>query len=48
MVKEGLERRRLSRDDSYSVEFYDREDMYFRDFPYRVQVRKASLPQVGV
>ncbi|XP_071540515.1 patched domain-containing protein 3-like isoform X2 [Panulirus ornatus] len=38
MVKEGLERRRLSRDDSYSVEFYNREDKYFRDFPYRVQV----------
>lgn len=38
MVKEGLERRRLSRDDSYSVDFYDREDKYFREFPYRVQV----------
>ncbi|XP_042239196.1 patched domain-containing protein 3-like isoform X2 [Homarus americanus] len=38
MVKEGLERRRLSRDDSYSVDFYDREDQYFREFPYRVQV----------
>ncbi|KAK7083691.1 Sterol-sensing domain of SREBP cleavage-activation [Halocaridina rubra] len=38
MVKEGLERRRLSRDDSYSVDFYDLEDHYFRDFPYRIQV----------
>lgn len=38
MVKEGLERRRLSRDDSYSVEFYDSEDKYFRDYPYRIQV----------
>ncbi|KAK8396858.1 hypothetical protein O3P69_005078 [Scylla paramamosain] len=38
MVKEGLERRRLSRDDSYSVDFYDREDKYFREFPYRIQV----------
>lgn len=39
MVKEGLERRRLSRYDSYSVEFYDLEDMYFREYPYRIQVR---------
>lgn len=38
MVKEGLERRRLSRYDSYSVEFYDLEDMYFREYPYRIQV----------
>ncbi|KAK4292465.1 hypothetical protein Pmani_034770 [Petrolisthes manimaculis] len=38
MVKEGLERRRLSRDDSYSVDFYDQEDMFFREYPYRVQV----------
>ena len=39
MVKEGLERRRLSRYDSYSVSFYDMEDEYFRDYPYRIQVR---------
>ncbi|XP_068239461.1 patched domain-containing protein 3-like isoform X2 [Palaemon carinicauda] len=38
MVKEGLERRRLSRYDSYSVRFYDLEDQYFRDYPYRIQV----------
>ncbi|XP_045601587.2 patched domain-containing protein 3 [Procambarus clarkii] len=38
MVKEGLERRKLSRDDSYSVNFYNLEDKYFREFPYRVQV----------
>ncbi|XP_066995806.2 patched domain-containing protein 3 isoform X1 [Anabrus simplex] len=37
-MKEGLERRKLSRADSYSVEFYDREDFYFREFPYRIQV----------
>ncbi|XP_063233113.1 patched domain-containing protein 3-like [Bacillus rossius redtenbacheri] len=37
-IKEGLERRKLSRADSYSVEFYDREDFYFREFPYRIQV----------
>ena len=38
-VKEGLEKRRLSRYDSYSVEFYDLEDKYFRVFPYSIQVR---------
>ena len=38
MVKEGLERRKLSRYDSYSVRFYDQEDIFFRDFPYRIQV----------
>nr|XP_053643838.1 patched domain-containing protein 3-like [Cherax quadricarinatus]XP_053643839.1 patched domain-containing protein 3-like [Cherax quadricarinatus] len=37
-LNEGLERRRLSRDDSYSVLFYEREDKYFREFPYRIQV----------
>lgn len=37
-LKEGLERRKLSKDDSYSIAFYDREDFYFREFPYRIQV----------
>ncbi|GBP38539.1 Patched domain-containing protein 3 [Eumeta japonica] len=37
-LKEGLERRKLSRVDSYSVEFFDREDLYYREFPYRIQV----------
>ncbi|KAG8237793.1 hypothetical protein J437_LFUL015070 [Ladona fulva] len=37
-IKEGLERRKLSRTDSYSIDFYDREDFYFREFPYRIQV----------
>lgn len=37
-LKEGLERRKLSKIDSYSVEFYDREDLYYREFPYRIQV----------
>ncbi|TMW49794.1 hypothetical protein DOY81_005151, partial [Sarcophaga bullata] len=37
-IKEGLERRKLSRSDSYSVEFFDREDDYYREFPYRMQV----------
>lgn len=38
-LKEGLERRKLSKVDSYSVEFFDREDLYYREFPYRIQVR---------
>lgn len=37
-IKEGLERRKLSRDDSYSVRFYDREDAYYQEYPYRIQV----------
>lgn len=37
-LKEGLDRRKLSKEDSYSITFYDREDYYFREFPYRIQV----------
>lgn len=37
-LKEGLERKKLSKVDSYSVEFFDREDLYYREFPYRIQV----------
>lgn len=37
-LKEGLDRRKLSKEDSYSIAFYDREDYYFREFPYRIQV----------
>ncbi|XP_037031767.1 patched domain-containing protein 3 isoform X2 [Bradysia coprophila] len=37
-MKEGLERRKLSKDDSYSVKFFDLEDEYYREFPYRIQV----------
>lgn len=37
-IKEGLERRKLSKNDSYSVVFFDREDEYYREFPYRIQV----------
>ena len=42
-IEEGLERRKLSRADSYSVEFYDREDFYFREFPYRIQVKVTVM-----
>ncbi|XP_067124437.1 patched domain-containing protein 3-like [Centruroides vittatus] len=37
-VREGLERHKLSRSDSYSVTFYDLEDKYFRKYAYRIQV----------
>ena len=37
-LKEGLEKKRLSRFDSYSVDFYDVEDKYFRDYPFRINV----------
>ncbi|OXU24936.1 hypothetical protein TSAR_000668 [Trichomalopsis sarcophagae] len=37
-IKEGLDRRRLSKDDSYSITFYEREEKYYREFPYRIQV----------
>jgi len=37
-IKEGLERRKLSKADSYSVQFFDREDEFYREFPYRIQV----------
>lgn len=37
-LQEGLQRRKLSKADSYSIIFYDREDIYFREFPYRMQV----------
>ena len=39
-LQEGLERKRLSRYDSYSVTFYNMEDKYFREYPYRVNVSR--------
>lgn len=41
-IKEGLERRKLSKEDSYSVKFFDLEDEYYREFPYRMQVIVAG------
>ena len=37
-LKEGLQKRRLSRFDSYSVDYYDAEDKYFREYPFRINV----------
>lgn len=42
-LKEGLDRRKLSKEDSYSIAFYDREDFYFREFPYRIQVSYTNF-----
>lgn len=41
-IQEGLERRKLSPEDSYSVKFFDLEDEYYREFPYRMQVIVAG------
>lgn len=41
-IQEGLERRKIAREDSYSIEFFDREDLYFREFPYRIQVSRQT------
>ena len=46
-LREGLERKRLSRYDSYSVEFYNMEDLYFREYPYRVNVSYNHLVHVS-
>lgn len=34
-IEEGLERRKVAKKDSYAVEFFDREDDFYREFPYR-------------
>lgn len=34
-IQEGLERRKVAKTDSYAIEFFDREDDYYREFPYR-------------
>ena len=39
-LREGLEKRRLSRFDSYSVAYYDVEDKYFKEYPFRINVSR--------
>lgn len=34
-IEEGLERRKVAQKGSYAIEFFDREDDFFREFPYR-------------
>ncbi|XP_044755811.1 patched domain-containing protein 3 isoform X1 [Coccinella septempunctata] len=41
-IQEGLERRKVAKNDSYAIEFFDREDDYYREFPYRMQVIVAG------
>ncbi|XP_022235301.1 patched domain-containing protein 3-like, partial [Limulus polyphemus] len=41
-VKEGLERNKLSQYDSYSVTYYRMDDLYFRKYPFRIQVVVAD------
>ncbi|KAL1497416.1 hypothetical protein ABEB36_008391 [Hypothenemus hampei] len=41
-IEEGLERRKVAKNGSYAIEFFDREDDYYREFPYRVQVIVAG------
>ena len=47
-LKEGLEKKRLSRFDSYSVEYYEVEDKYFREYPFRINVSQDMLKLVSV
>ena len=37
-LQEGLEKKRLSRFDSYSVDYYNIEAKYFMEYPFRVNV----------
>ncbi|XP_043198060.1 patched domain-containing protein 3-like [Amphibalanus amphitrite] len=44
-VQEGLDKRRLARQDSYSHKFFVDQAKYFQDLPYRVQViLNGTLP----
>lgn len=46
-LKEGLERRRLARFDSYSVDYYNLEDGFFREYPYRINVSSTKKRKKG-
>ena len=37
-LEEGLERRHLARYDSYSIDFYNSDEMYFKEFSFRINV----------
>ncbi|XP_065559917.1 patched domain-containing protein 3-like [Artemia franciscana] len=37
-LNEGLEKHRLAKYDSYSIEFYDLENRFFREYPYKLQL----------
>jgi hypothetical protein len=42
-LQEGLETKRLSRFDSYSVAYYETEEKYFREYPFRINVSSFFL-----
>ena len=42
-LQEGLEKKRLSRFDSYSVEYYNTEEKYFMEYPFRINVSSTCL-----
>ncbi len=42
-IVEGLERQRLTRYDSYASQYFQWEDRYFRDYPYRISVSNLTL-----
>ena len=45
-LQEGLEKKRLSRFDSYSVEYYNTEEKYFMEYPFRINVSSSCLMSV--
>lgn len=37
-LKEGLERKKIVKHDSYLIDYFEREDQLYREFLYRIQV----------
>jgi len=37
-IKEGLEKRNTANFDSYSVKYYDMDDLYFKEYAYAISV----------
>jgi hypothetical protein len=46
-LQEGLETKRLSRFDSYSVAYYETEEKYFREYPFRINVSIQCIEYDG-
>ena len=44
-LEEGLERRHLARYDSYSIDFYNADEKYFKEFSFRINVSLHSIPK---
>ena len=45
-IKEGLEKRNTANFDSYSVQYYDREEQYFKKYAYTISL-VFSGPNLG-